>query len=194
MCCLEIDSYSATFGDLEFKEGLPADVSKQIRKYDKLFETRDRRILYFVTLCLIANAFTVLFVLGGMETDTYINKIIVCDAIFLMGFALLISIVRIWMFKYLMLQPIIALWRQFAGQTLDKWMFFFFCFFGFCAIILMVAVVSVLTTGNINTGVGLALLDCCLYLLALTFYRLHISVYIHHAKTTEISQVYNNIV
>lgn len=190
-CC---EGFSATFEDLEFKDRLPETVRKQIRMYDKSFATSDRRILYFVSFGLIVNAITVLFILGSMDTNDYINKIIVAECLFLMVFALLITIIRVWIFKYNMLQPIIGLWRQLHGQSIGKWMFFFSLLFVFGAIILMSIVVFLLGNNNYGMGIGLTCLDCSLFMMALVFFRLHVSSYIQMAKTIDLPVSYDAIV
>lgn len=194
MACCSLDGFSATFEDLELKAGLPDAVRQEIRKYDLLFGSRDRRVLYFVSFGLIANAIAVLFALGALEQNSGINRIIVADCMFLMGFALLIALVRIWIFKYNLLQPIIGLWRQLYGQPIDKWMFFFSAAFAFIAVILMVGVVMILTAGNYSLGIGLTCLDCILYMMSLVFYRLHVSAYIQHAKTCDLPTKYDAVV
>lgn len=192
--CCSCESFSATFEDLEFKAGLPDEVRKEIRKYDQSFSTRDRRVLYFIVLGLIINALAVLFALGGMNSDVYINRIIVADCMFLMAFTLLITLIRIWIFKYNMLQPIIGLWRQLYGQPIDKWMFFLSAAFAFFAVILMVVAVMILSAGNYSLGIGMTCLDIILYIFSLIFYRLHVSAYIQHAKTCELPTKYDSVV
>lgn len=193
MTCCDCGTLSATFEDLEFKGGLPETVKKEIREYDQKFVTRDRRVLYFVSFGLIVNALAILFALGSIEENSYINRIISIDCMFLMAFALLIMLVRIWIFKYNMLQPIIGLWRQLYGAPIDRWMFFFSIGFGFAAVVLMVVVSTILAANNRSLGIGLTCLDCILYMLALVFYRLHVSVYIQHAKNTPLPTKYDTL-
>jgi hypothetical protein len=152
------------------------DKKHHLAKLDKIFVSKDIKILYIITFILIINVMILLFLI---QSNYNHNNITIIECLIMIGLALAFSLVRIWNVKFYMLQPILEMNMQNKPQFgSDKILFFFSVFSGFCAVILMIGVIVSIYSSTFTNGIIITCFDIILFILTSLFYRLHVGIYL----------------
>ncbi len=152
-----------------------------MEKYDRKFNFYDIATLYFITLAMIANNIVLLFLINNVDSQKSYN-IVSGECYYLIGFGIILLMVRIWNDKFYMLEPILNHWKvPKPNRGINKLMFLFAIVMGLASIGTMMAVVSLISNkkmieGIILTAVTYALfILCSFFLLSRTYWNLHLS-------------------
>jgi hypothetical protein len=133
---------------------------------------------------MFVNVIVLLFVIAGFDETRQSRKLISIECVFMICYALANALIRIWILKFYMLQPVLSSRQQhFNDVVADKWMFFLSVFFGFAGVLLMIGVIIALFEGTFVLSIILTCVNCVIFILCTLFYRLHVGIYI--AKLTE---------
>jgi len=135
---------------------------------------------------MFVNVIVLLFVIAGFEQTHQSRKLISVECVFMICYALGNALIRIWILKFYMLQPVLSSRQQHYNDVIaDKWMFFWSAFFGFAGVILMIGVIVTLFKETFVLSIILTCVNCVIFILCTLFYRLHVGIYI--GKLAEVS-------
>lgn len=156
-----------------------------LSEHERDFNKKDTRSLYFTTLTMFVNVIVLLFVIAGFDQTHQTRKLISVECVFMICYTLANALIRIWILKFYMLQPVLSSRQHFNDVIADKWMFFWSVFFGFAGVVLMIGVIASLFKETYVLSIILTCVTCVIFILCTLFYRLHVGVYI--GKLTDVS-------
>lgn len=152
-----------------------------VEKYDRKFNFYDIATLYFITMAMIANNIVLLFLINNIDSKKSYN-VVSGECYYLIGFGIVLLMVRIWNDKFYMLEPILNHWKvPKPNRGINKLMFLFAIVMGLASIGTMMAVVSLISNNKMIEGIILTAVTYALFILCSFFYRVHTGTYIYHA-------------
>lgn len=184
-CCSSIRFMSLEA--LEDKQELSAAQTTALRSNAKTFNRVDRLILYPIIIILLIDIFAWMYRVSLLECDDNFafNKksLFLGQCIFLVIFALIMTIIRCAIFKYYLLQPVISIWHITESFNITGiWMFSLSALSFLVAIGFKMAVVAIVIMQSIDLAILFTILCIVFYILCSLFYRLHVSSYIKFAS------------
>jgi len=177
-CCASFSHLSFDF--IEGEGSLPPEKMMVVKKYCARFNRWDRLILYPIIVILIADLLVLLYQLLSINNDNVDSQrqsIFTGQILFIIGLALVITVVRIVICKFLLLHPTLNMLRSIPMFTGAIEM----SFAGLCfvvAIVLSTVIAILAVQNNQETALLIAVFDIIAYTLGLICYRLHIAAYI----------------
>ena len=165
------------------KEGLNASQKKNLMKAIQKFHKVDNTILYLLTIILIIIVFSLLYILS--KTDEHLTILMICG--FMVIIAVVLTMARIWNFKFYQANPIVGMWGNPSKVKGDRFYLGITLFASVISIILMIATAVVLIKEEYDLGVTMTIVTCAMFIIVSLFYRLHAGTYIAYAQNNDIS-------
>jgi len=163
---------------LEKSKNLTNEQLEYIINSERSFSEYDNKVLYFITISMIINNFILIFLMIDTGDPDFNKRVVIAECLFLIIFSFVLTLIRISIIKFLMLHPILTMWKELYYVIIDKWMIGYTAFSALIGCSLMIGVTICLFVGNLYVATVLTCIDCIIYMTCILFYRLHVGVYI----------------